>query len=360
MFNVLIIDDEPWAREVVKSLGAWDSLELSVVGEAEDGKTGLRLITELHPDIVITDMRMPGIDGIELLKRINTDFPSIKIIVMSGYDDFVYLKQAIASRALDYLLKPFDEAELNDALTKCREELKERRKTNSPLSVSPVDFSSDALNDRYLILRQRALASFIELDIPGIMRAFEQLNDFLSEEFKDGLDDETMVLIQEDYAELLMRFLNNHYHFSLTEVFGEDEAMVLKDHSLHHLSLLCVRAIEWIQSRKKSKTRLTIDGVIAYIEKHYADPISLESIAQHFYVSKEHLSRAFKSTTGENLSDFIVRTRMEKAKNLLEKAEISIKHAARLTGYPELPYFHRVFKKQFGITPGEFKRQREK
>src|SRR5665647_984121 len=95
MYKVMIMDDEPWSRKVIIQLGEWDKLALTIIGEAEDGTQGLRMIAELTPDIVVTDMRMPGIDGVELLKALNDKHPLLKIIVMSGYDDFVYLKQAI-------------------------------------------------------------------------------------------------------------------------------------------------------------------------------------------------------------------------------------------------------------------------
>lgn len=68
--KVVIIDDEPWTRDVILRLGRWSELGLEVVGEASDGKTGLALVQRLCPDVVITDVKMPGIDGIELVERL--------------------------------------------------------------------------------------------------------------------------------------------------------------------------------------------------------------------------------------------------------------------------------------------------
>jgi two-component system response regulator YesN len=141
MYKVMIIDDEPWSRKVIKQLGEWDKLQLTIVGEAEDGTQGLRLIGELTPDIIVTDMRMPGIDGVELLKVLNERHPALKIIVMSGYDDFVYLKQAIRSQAKEYLLKPVDPDELNAALTQCVRELQEAKQASAVSWKTPLTFA---------------------------------------------------------------------------------------------------------------------------------------------------------------------------------------------------------------------------
>lgn len=78
------------------------------------------------PNIVITDMKMPGINGADLIKHISTGYPDTKIIIISGFDDFQYMKQAINSRVIDYILKPIDEKDLNEALKKESGKLKKK------------------------------------------------------------------------------------------------------------------------------------------------------------------------------------------------------------------------------------------
>ena len=84
--SVVIFDDEPWAREVIKSLAHWERLGLTLVGEADDGDAGLELLRTVKPDIVVTDMRMPGMDGTDLLRAIHDQHPNVRIVVMSGHD----------------------------------------------------------------------------------------------------------------------------------------------------------------------------------------------------------------------------------------------------------------------------------
>lgn len=358
MNKVLIIDDEPWAREVVKALGDWDRLGLRIVGEAEDGKEGLRLMKELGPHIVLTDMRMPGVDGVELLKQINVQFPLLKIIVMSGYDDFTYLKQAIRSRAVEYLLKPVDPDELNAALAKCIHELQTQKQTVNTSWDSPLVFPSTPAMDRYVALRQRIFAALFELSKPAVLQALDKLEEFLNNIFPEGLEPALIAKIGDDFLSILKQFmLENEAGFEFNSTLNEEHR-----HRTDVLGTLTIiqtnylDAIDKIEALRKTKNRLLIPEVKDYIDKHYIEPITLESIAGKFYVSKEHLSRVFKTTVGENLTEFIIRKRMELARELLQQPHISIKEAALMTGYTELAYFHRVFKKQFGLTPREIQK----
>ena len=118
MYKFIILYDEQLIRKgILKKIENFD-LQLEFVGEAENGEDALELISNVNPHIVLTDMRMPFMDGKILLKKLQHDFPKIKIIVISGYSDFKYLQVAIASGAVDYILKPFNRDEIYESFTK--------------------------------------------------------------------------------------------------------------------------------------------------------------------------------------------------------------------------------------------------
>ncbi|MCZ4150156.1 DNA-binding response regulator, partial [Escherichia coli] len=89
-YRVLLVDDEPWNRDILRNVGEWEQLDMVVAGEAEDGDQALQQLQQQNPHIIITDMRMPGTDGVALLETLSAQFPQIKVIVVSGYDDFNY------------------------------------------------------------------------------------------------------------------------------------------------------------------------------------------------------------------------------------------------------------------------------
>ena len=104
MIKLLVVDDEIWIRERISKEIPWESVQAEVVGTAEDGQEALEMAEELEPDIIITDIRMPGFDGIELLRELRKKSLDIKVILLSGYNDFSYAKEAIKYGAFDYIL----------------------------------------------------------------------------------------------------------------------------------------------------------------------------------------------------------------------------------------------------------------
>lgn len=131
MYRVLIIDDEEPLREAIRILGDWDGLGIVEVLEATDGKVGLEMLAEHKIDLAMVDMKMPELNGVELLQIIERDYPDLLTIVISGYNDFEYTRQAIRSKVVDYLLKPVNRHDLNQSLRKAIDVLDAKRQKDS-------------------------------------------------------------------------------------------------------------------------------------------------------------------------------------------------------------------------------------
>lgn len=126
MYRVIIADDEPKVAQLIKNLIEWDRLNLELAATAQDGISALELIREHQPDIVITDIRMPGYDGIELIRYAKETNPNIDFVIISGYQHFDYAHNAIKYGVKDYLLKPLNKNEINATLAKMTEKYTER------------------------------------------------------------------------------------------------------------------------------------------------------------------------------------------------------------------------------------------
>lgn len=126
MFKVIIADDEVHICQLIKALIDWESLGLQVEGVAHNGLEAMELVNEIKPDILITDIRMPGISGLELIERVKGTVPDCEIIIISGYAHFEYAKSAIKFGVGDYLLKPVNQSELQVTLQKLKDRIVER------------------------------------------------------------------------------------------------------------------------------------------------------------------------------------------------------------------------------------------
>lgn len=127
MISVFLVEDEFVVREGIKKNVDWSSSGISFLGEAPDGELAYPLIQKLRPDIVITDIKMPFMDGLDLSRLIRKELPGTKIIILSGYGDFDYAKQAIGIGVTDYLLKPISPEKLLEAVRRVAALVREER-----------------------------------------------------------------------------------------------------------------------------------------------------------------------------------------------------------------------------------------
>ncbi len=127
MTKVVLVDDESIVRKGISLSVDWERYGVVIAGEAPNGEEALTKCLECRPDIVITDIRMPQMDGLELAGRLSEVLPKTKVIILSGYEDFAYAKRAIVLGVSEYLLKPVNEDELVTAVEKLQNEIEEER-----------------------------------------------------------------------------------------------------------------------------------------------------------------------------------------------------------------------------------------
>ena len=124
-YKILLVDDEEEVRTSIIKKIEWEKVGFTVIGDAENGLDALEKIEQYEPDVVLTDIRMPYMDGLQLAEEIRRTHPSMRIIIFSGYDDFEYAKQAISLKITEYILKPVNAKELMEILEGVRKSLDE-------------------------------------------------------------------------------------------------------------------------------------------------------------------------------------------------------------------------------------------
>ncbi len=356
-YKVVIIDDEPWTRGVILNLGQWSQLGLEVVGEAADGETGLELIRKVAPDIIITDVRMPRVSGLELVQKLRAAGNHIPVLIISGHDDFSYVRNALKLGVTDYLLKPIKAQELNQQLQRCIDTLK-RDSSVRPAQVMQAGFFAEGWEDQYYAIRQRLDTALRAYNCTMIRHAFDELHSIIQR--YEGERPSSTVMIAVYYALLfpVQRYVET-MGMSREEAFAEKNTLFVfsQDNTLRQmLDFLCdlyLTAIQQIEKQQQQRTRLDISAVCRYLEENYAKGITLEQTADVFCVTKEYLSKAFKQERKEGFSEYVTALRMKRAYQLIAEYDMPLKEVGSMVGYFDLAHFYKTFKKHFCKTPGE-------
>ncbi|SCY94894.1 two-component system, response regulator YesN [Paenibacillus polysaccharolyticus] len=355
IYRVLLVDDEPWNRDILRNLGEWDELGLVVCGEAEDGEQAIQMVKTLQPHLIITDMRMPGSDGVELMQTLSSQYPEIKVVVVSGYDDFNYAKHALRYRAADYLLKPVNPDELNATLAKCSHELDKAATAPEVWEAYPASFAGE-----FSLFQQQARLRFNDLNLTSLREWFHQLEQKLeqNEVRRPRQLGRAVYELQNILDELCVS--NGLFDRPEEGLLPPAAALGSIRAAVEWISASYYQALEQLIAQRKYKNKLNLEEVKQYMQQHCMEMITLEQLAQIFFVSKEYLSKAFKKEYDVNVTDYVVQLRMTKAKEWVMDDQIPFKHIAEMTGYEDVSYFYRVFKKHFGVSPGEMRKGQHK
>ncbi len=146
MYKVFIVDDEVIVREGIRNKIQWDETLFTLAGEAGDGEIALSMIQEIKPDILITDIKMPFMDGLQLSMIVKNIQPWIRIIILSGHDEFDYAKEAIKIGVDDYILKPFSSEDLMKSMLKASRKIDQQKK----LSILSSTFDTEVTTAQYI------------------------------------------------------------------------------------------------------------------------------------------------------------------------------------------------------------------
>ncbi len=195
MYRVLIVEDEDIIRKGIAYTMDWVGMGCTIVGEAANGREGIEKIKELNPDIVMADIMMPLMDGIEMIKKAKEDYEcSFKSIILTSYADFGYAKKAIDLSVSAYLMKPVDEDELKEDVAKIISEIEKEReyslfteKKASVEDLSEVFIKSDKENDYVQQVLNATKERYAEkISIESFSEELGVSASYLSRKFKDS------------------------------------------------------------------------------------------------------------------------------------------------------------------------------
>lgn len=337
MCKILLVDDEAIERVVLKKfLSKVDSI--TAIGEADSGRSALEKFEEMDPDIVIMDIKMPGIDGIEAAKRIKKIRSDCVIIFLSAYIEAEKIHDCIFSGGEAYLQKPVREHELINAINRFK--VAEKREEKAP------DYE------------KLLLESILLKDYKGSKKTLGQLIDYRKETAANFQD---LKASCKEAASVILEALTQMDIRLKAEPDGTrdlmNEAAAVND--AYALRLWLFRVLDFVFNtvvmEHKGSHDNEINAVLNYLEKNYYKKVTLEEVAEYISISPFYLSKQFKKHIGVNFIDYLTDLKIQKAKELLEYTDIPVINIAMELSFNEPNYFTRVFRKIAGMTPSAYR-----
>jgi two-component system response regulator YesN len=494
-YRVLLVDDDRLDLKLLEEVVPWDELDLKVVARAHDARKALTLAAESQPEIALLDIRMPGIDGLDLCKQLKKESESLRVLFISGHEEFSYARRAIELQADGYLIKPVDIDELIERLKLVRDLVRQDRDEAIHLqegALARVLFAPDGNGeDHSAVIRQtlpaavaviaagsgsivsdtlwrtfrafhlkhalpvgrgriavlipaaddrqaRRRADRVESDLSeltdcpvcvgvgavtgrmdGLYESYRTAERSLNRSiffgqtggssalaslgpgganaahvraYKNALPvlvqavakgdreaageslDELLRVARSTGDERVSRALMVHgiveldNGLSVVDIdilpiaggLSELSERVLSADSFAGLSECMQRVVASALEAVRRRTPLGHDTlareVAEYITRRMAEDISLDDLATHFAYSGDYLSHLLKEETGESFRGVLTRLRMERAAKLLKSTRLLIYEISERVGFRDVAYFTRQFKKHYGVSPAQYRR----
>ncbi|MFC0524881.1 response regulator [Pontibacillus salicampi] len=346
MYRAIIVDDETLIKKSITAIVQKEFSDFSIVGQAKDGVEALQLCKKHAPHLIITDIRMPKMNGLHFIEKVRETNQHVKFIIISGYDEFEYAQRALRNGVVDFLLKPIKPSQLVTTMKKVR-----------ALLIAEQSTSDQRTEWLYEV------KSYAEMIAEHIWMLEEDKVDFILEDIHQSW------MGQLENEEMRKRL----YKDFLTYV---DRELKMK---AQHLSVLLLEGLEFPSNTQyiKDYIKKTIHDVmnvikqtrnyghhqniltaVAYINEHFMkENISLQEVSGTVGMSPSYFSTEFKGEMGVSFKHYITSMRMQKAKDLLHNPIYKTYEVAHSVGYPDYPHFTKTFKKHAGMTPTQYRKR---
>lgn len=363
MYSALLVDDVKLSLNELRSMNVWGEVsDFYIAGEASNGRDALKMLHEKPVDIVITDIRMPVVDGIELTKKVLEDKLTKCVVLMSQFSDFEYARQGFTNGAIEYLLKPINSDDFLKMLRQAGSFIKQKN-----LEQSSIEYLKNILEEN---VQEHFPANELRNLVANIAEGGGRASVIASK------------MLESTWAGVNYNCLKTAYIFN--SVIDRLVDAVIRDYpwiqKLSNISELC--KVDLSECRELSEINAKfldiVESITSVIRKFELEvdnnimiknackiildnidtEISLNKIAKKLFISRSYLSMLFREKTGLNVIDYITYVKIERAKILLADRSLKNYEIASKLGYCD-EYFTKLFKKVVGTTPTAYRKDYE-
>lgn len=412
--KLLIVDDEQHIIEYIKYIVDWKKYGFDHIRGTSKSQEALKILQTEAPDLLISDIKMPDFSGLDLTEYIVAHHLSTKVIILSGYSDFLYAQRAIRLGIVDYLIKPITQKDLVPVIKRTMANI-EMMHENRLLTVRDQnDFFLSHLNTVSPLFTQKQNTFFITSDlfhyqmmnlrvgtkfltiIPN--KAAKQLADdrptlFSSIAFRHAFQAlMTNPLDRRSIPSEMVEHIQNQNWSAVQVVLTQTKSsMIGKQQMIDWLWLISanfpqlldtIDISEFINAENRQEFfvdyvnhlvtmgkdsteqlkygEMMVQSIQKYIQEHYNEELSLDALSEIFHMHPVTISKNFKAVTGGTFSHYLAKCRMEAAEKLLIHSNVLIADISELVGYKTARYFSDLFRKKYGMTPQKYRRTMQK
>lgn len=361
MKKVFLVDDEPLVTEVLESLVDWNSYGMGICGSANDGISARKDILEKRPDLVITDIRMPGMNGLDLIESVQKELPDTLFVIISGYNDFNYIRAALRLNVVDYLDKPVTVEKIQSMLQEVKG-IFEKNQSTSEKEENPENFSAEAFEKNGNVPQEKLV---FRDQIGFLLRTGEW--EKAKNSVEEVLEQLTVLRPSPDVAKhicLEMIYLSTAICSETGKEYTEDGTIFLPHVQIRSMTQIkevqewtkktLFQIVCWLQNRREQVEHKDIMKAKRYIDEHYGEAITLRMLADMCYMNQNYFSAVFRDNVGMTYVKYLNAVRMEHAKKMLQEGK-KIKVVSEKCGFQNTRYFSEKFKSYTGVTPEQYR-----
>lgn len=399
MLKILIVDDEQVVRVYLQSIVNWEQYDCQVVTTCENGMEALEVMAQQPIDLILTDLEMPKMNGLQLIEEIRSRGYQTKVIVLSNHSDYDLSREVMKLGALDYYVKTnVKEADIISMIELVSEQVKkqllqkhaleeEKRLKIDNFKIGRKTFLTTVLTGdvyynelqlsqyvkMYHLFEPRLSLYQLRFQQPIELRQFLYVDAIIAAEFQK-YDHDVVHLTQEKILVALyertiveeqvlmdhwLRIVKNIKNYLRAELQASKQLLIDSTEKLISCTKLFQNDVpsdvsSVIAAEELSHYRPEIQSILNYIHEHYDERITLQDLSAFACLNEAYLSRLFKMETKKTINSYINELRIYKAKELLKSPNIMVKEVAQLVGIKDQLYFNRVFKKFCGENPTDY------
>ena len=346
MLKVMIVDDDRVVHKCLRKMIPWEEIGCEIVAEADDGEDGLQRFFETSPDVIITDLKMPGMGGEEFCEKVRKYSDKVYILLLSAYGSFSAAQTLMHHGVMEYVLKPLDPEKL-EQIADILHNLSVAAQNSNQFTNLIYD---DAEKEYFLNQLRMKNAEYFNA-------YFESMSGYSKRDFKTV---QTMVKVM---LNLLFQVVEKSE--AEPSRLGQERQQIFAQLNVLSCTMDVVSYTSEVfekyllgndDAAEEDFNHTMVEKIKVYVTENLRNPqLSVEKISKSFDYSYDNLGRIFKKYTGVPLISYITHIRLNQACRLLKNTRFSVAEIARMVGFSSTSYFCSVFKKQLNITPNDYR-----